>query len=310
MITKNIKKSFITIIAILIFLLNQKSYGQNTIESGIDNFLSEKQKELIYLIIKNDLTFYSSKKNTDTLYERIYKPDIIKTSTSELFKSYHENEISADDIYRNKKVIFSGIIADINRGIGEQYFIRFVLPDQFSSISAFFYTEYKEELAKLKRNQQYQVFCTCDGMSMGSPTLKQCKPINDWIEEEIIRILNDSYSKLKDLNKLKDISASENQFLIVMFLIKIKSDTEVEKFIKLFTKASITQHKGTSTQKDIIEFKNAFMGKEERVALERIITSFKTREDTEALESLDIFQKIELIKQEREKILSSGNNSN
>jgi hypothetical protein len=294
---KNIKKSFVIVITILVFLLNQKSYGQDTIETDIDSFLSEKQKEFMYLLIKEDLTFYSSKKNTDSLYERVYKPDIIKTSANELFKSYHENEISADDIYRNKKVILSGIIADINRGVGEQYYIRFVLPDQFSSISAFFYTEYKEELAKLKRNQHYRVFCICDGMLMGSPTLKQCKPVNDWIEEETIKILNNSYFNLKNLTKINDIFTNEDGYLIFMFFIKIKKDTEVEKLVNLL-KQGIEGNKKKQT-----EFLSILITEKEKNIFNKI-------ESTNDVKSLDIFQKIKLIKQEREKILSGDSNSN
>lgn len=302
MITKNIKKSFIIIIAILIFLLNQKSYGQNTIETDINNFLSEKQKEFMYLIIKKDLTSYISKKPTRIIHAGIYKQDIIITSASELFKNYHENEISADDIYRNKKVILRGIITDINRGIGEQYYIRFVLPDQFSSIIAFFDTKHKEHLAKLKRNQQYLVFCTCDGMSMGSPTLKQCEPINNWIEKESIRILSDSYFYLKNFNNINDIIIKnekevEKVFLYFLFVIKIKTDIEVEKLISLYPQALKDNKKAT-------EFLDLLFGEKEENIIKKAIAN------TDDIKSLDILQKIELIKQEREKILSGDSNSN
>lgn len=288
-------KIFLTAILVWVLLFSQKSYGQNTIEADIDNFLSEKQKELIYLFIKEDLTFYLSKKSTDTIYERVYRPDIIKTSANELFKSYHDNEISADDIYRNKKIILRGIIADINRGMGEQYFIRFALPNQFLSITAFFNTEYKEELAKLKRNQQYQVFCICDGMSMGSPILKHCKPINDWVEEETIKILNNSYFNLKSLTKIIDVFTSENQFLMVMFFIKVKTDIEVEKLVNLLKQ-------GVKDDKHITEFMGVLCGKKELSIMNNINENIKI-ENINSFKSLDIFQKIELIKQEREKIL-------
>ena len=139
---------FFILTSAFISLFSEENSSENTVKVGINNFLSKKQKQLIYFLIKDGLTSWSSNSKTkNSIFDDL---DVIKVSTDKLFKDYNENEIKADNIYRNKKIVLSGVISSINRGIGEQYFVDFVSPKSFSSISAFFDDEYKEKLSKLK----------------------------------------------------------------------------------------------------------------------------------------------------------------
>ena len=148
---------FFILTSAFISLFSEENSSENTVKVGINNFLSKKQKQLIYFLIKDGLTSWSSNSKTkNSIFDDL---DVIKVSTDKLFKDYNENEIKADNIYRNKKIVLSGVISSINRGIGEQYFVDFVSPKSFSSISAFFDDEYKEKLSKLKRHKNFSVFC-------------------------------------------------------------------------------------------------------------------------------------------------------
>ena len=85
-----------------------------------------------------------------------------KVDYKTLYKDYEDNAISADKKYRDKKLILTGTIANIDRDIGQSPYITFNV-DQYGAQSIKMSFNDDDVVASLKKGQKVTVVGTCGG---------------------------------------------------------------------------------------------------------------------------------------------------
>ena len=93
-----------------------------------------------------------------------------------LFKDYHANEVAADQKYKGKRLVYSGQISGIKKGAFGEIYIELRTPNQFMSAHAYLIKEQEAIAASLAKGQKVRWECKGDGLLIGSPMLKDCKP--------------------------------------------------------------------------------------------------------------------------------------
>jgi len=117
---------------------------------------------------------------SDTITDKALEQQIaVQVNVIQLYNDYKRNEISADNKYRNKKLIITGMIGSINRGIGDDYYITLIANNEYQDIRANFKVGYKDYLSKLQKFQNIKLSCVGDGMLIGSPILRDCTPYTE-----------------------------------------------------------------------------------------------------------------------------------
>lgn len=207
------------IIVITINLLRDKKPATNYVaptignEEIVDNKqnnsrlrFTDKKSKFMHLLLNDEINIYINYKDADTFYQDIIKDrNIVKVTASKLFNDYHSNEIKADDSYRNKEIILTGTISSIDRSVGNNYFLSLSTNEIFYTVQAHFGEEYKSILAELTKGQKYTMHCMGNGMLIQSPILKNCKPIQVWIDSEVESLFF-TLSRAIDSNKsIKEI---------------------------------------------------------------------------------------------------------
>lgn len=79
-----------------------------------------------------------------------------------LYKDYEDNPINADSKYKDKKLILTGTIANIDRDIGQSPYITFNI-DEYGAQSIKMSFEDDKAVAALKKGQKVTVVGTCGG---------------------------------------------------------------------------------------------------------------------------------------------------
>lgn len=97
----------------------------------------------------------------------------IEADADKLFADYKENEVSADNKYKGKRVIVAGVVASINKDFKNTAWVGLRTSNQFMPIHAEGLGV--EQVSKLKKGEVIAVTCTGAGMILGSPFLKDCK---------------------------------------------------------------------------------------------------------------------------------------
>jgi len=112
----------------------------------------------------------SEKRQANIDFERsngIESKDGVDTSSiirlaTDLTKDYIDNEISADNHYKDKQIIVQGIISDIKKGISGNAFI--VLEGTTSNRSVQCYMKEIDGIDKLKKGDKVFIKGKCDGL--------------------------------------------------------------------------------------------------------------------------------------------------
>lgn len=96
----------------------------------------------------------------------------------ELCKAYSENEVNADNLYKNKTLEITGTIEDIGKDILDRTYITLSDGETYSFKYAQCYFKDKTEIdkvASLKKGDEITIIGQCDGATLGSPSVKNCK---------------------------------------------------------------------------------------------------------------------------------------
>lgn len=194
---------------------------------------SDSQIRLLTYMVTEELSSFVYGRALDTLYKRMNP--MIRVSAQKLFSDYDDNEIKADSLYRDKELIVSWTIQSIDRGIGETYSLSLETENNgYNKVHAGFSVEYAPILAELHKGQIYVAHCICDGMLMHSPMLKDCKPIDTWIGNEVSSIIDDIKNCVNENSDklVKDLKAhiEENRVMFAIlasYILTISEDSPV-----------------------------------------------------------------------------------
>lgn len=162
----------------------------------------------------------------------------VRVSSDSLQINYDANEVLGDRKYRNKTLAVSGVVASIDRGIGDNYFVAlrgghnmFVNPHAQMADG---FTDY---LAGLKKGQKINLVCTGDGMLLGSATLNNCQPVDNWVSQKTTDFLDSIDVKIK----------SGDKFAVMVSFLSIALASKPNSFQKCLTDSKQGQEKCVET---------------------------------------------------------------
>jgi hypothetical protein len=96
----------------------------------------------------------------------------VEVTATKLANDYKANEVSADELYRDKVLRVSGVVDSIRKGITDDPYVVIRAGNAFMGVHANF--ENAGGLAGLAPGKQIVVRCIGNNVIMGSPMLKDC----------------------------------------------------------------------------------------------------------------------------------------
>lgn len=129
----------------------------------------------------------STDKSTDTLIEGtlnmednvkdISKPKekIMQVDVRDILSAYKNNEIGADNKYKDKLIQVNGLVANVKKDILGNLYVTLGTGSKFESpkIQAFFDDSMSKQLGILQKGEQLTVVCRVDGLMM-NVIVKEC----------------------------------------------------------------------------------------------------------------------------------------
>lgn len=95
----------------------------------------------------------------------------------EIFDDYEANEVAADQKYKGKEIIIVGTVQSIDKDAFNAIVVHLQTRNQFMSVSATLQDKYESEAALMKRGDIVDFSCVGAGRVIGSPILKDCRPL-------------------------------------------------------------------------------------------------------------------------------------
>lgn len=100
---------------------------------------------------------------------------VIKISAEKLYKAFDDNSIAAEEKYKGKLVQVSGKIDSIDESFWGTPYVRLKADDYgFTSVTCYFSSSDKSELASLQKNQSITIEGTCGSMSLLDVDVQNC----------------------------------------------------------------------------------------------------------------------------------------
>ncbi len=124
-----------------------------------------------YLTNKNDYIAYVKKVNPNNPY--VPKVDL-EINAIDLFEAYEANEVAADELYKDKKVLIEGVVGSIGKDITNAPYVSLEI-GYLKSVNCYFSDENNKELSKLIKGDRVQIIGKCGGLSLTSVIIKKCE---------------------------------------------------------------------------------------------------------------------------------------
>ncbi|MBV7440475.1 OB-fold putative lipoprotein [Weeksellaceae bacterium TAE3-ERU29] len=142
-------------------------------QEGVSNWFGEPDGEYIYkeLATKQGYLEYAKQYYPDNPY--IIKVDK-EISATALYSAYEQNEISADEMYKNKKLGITGTISNIGKDIFDSPYISLEV-DFLQNVNCYFDKDNNKFISQLRKGQQITIIGTCKGMSLTDVIIKNCE---------------------------------------------------------------------------------------------------------------------------------------
>lgn len=107
-------------------------------------------------------------------------------SATLLQSEYERNEVAADLRFRNKNLIVEALIKSIDRGAGENYYLKLEgRTNTFSNPRAKMEDGQLNYLANLNKGEKVFLACKGDGMVMGDALLANCLPLEVYARQKV-----------------------------------------------------------------------------------------------------------------------------
>lgn len=101
--------------------------------------------------------------------------EVMQVGIQNLLSAYEDNEIGADNRYKDKLVQVTGIVDSVKKDILDNLYVTLGTGRQFQipTVQAFFDDSMNEQLGQLSKGQQLTVVCRIDGLMM-NVLAKEC----------------------------------------------------------------------------------------------------------------------------------------
>ena len=110
-------------------------------------------------------------------------------SSSALYTEYHNNEVRADENYKGRLLIIWGVIEEIRSGgvLSPMSLDLRVNEHSWDEVNCYFKEERRGELIPLQKGQVILVGGTCNGLTLGDPSLSKCFVIGPY-SKKLVRL--------------------------------------------------------------------------------------------------------------------------
>ena len=130
------------------------------------------ENQYSYLLRKDRYNSYLKEKYPDSPY---YIDIDIETTPQEICGEYEDNEVSADNKYKGKKVAITGTIERIIKsGFSDDPIIVFK-GTFIKDVKFYFSKDSNNEISNLSKGDEITIVGTCKGMTLGDVVLHKCK---------------------------------------------------------------------------------------------------------------------------------------
>ncbi|MGG4609651.1 OB-fold protein [Providencia sp. Me31A] len=197
---------FKKIVIPLFFGLSSLSFAESVIE------LSSNENEILNSLINDDI------ETSFTGGESLFSNNIIYSSANDMRDVYSKNEARGDKKFKGKDIIISGVVDNIHSGIGDIPQVHLKTKDKFHGVVLSFSKDYQDIPIDLDKNQKVTFYCKGSSVVVGSPTLKNCAPI-EVAKEYIKNDIDNSFQYA-----LKNPSKADKTHAQIISTIKYLSD--------------------------------------------------------------------------------------
>ncbi|HHI0811467.1 TPA: hypothetical protein ACP4UQ_000753 [Escherichia coli] len=145
----------------------------------------------------------------------------IVSSAEQIAADYDANEARGDKHYKNKAIVITGAVEKIRSGIGSIPTVELKGGSEGNDVSLNFSKEYEGLAIDLNKGDLVSYACAGEGSIMGHPVLRDCMPVNAYIDAVSESSYKDTIALLKGKNGNDEESAN-----IILFSKMITKLTE------------------------------------------------------------------------------------
>ncbi|WKZ83960.1 OB-fold putative lipoprotein [Ralstonia pickettii] len=100
----------------------------------------------------------------------------LPVKAQELFGAYEDNEVAADQKYKDKSLLVTGTVQSIDKDFTDSIVVKLASGNPFMAVHAYLDDQHAAMAASLKKGAKVALVCVGDGRIVGSPMLKGCGP--------------------------------------------------------------------------------------------------------------------------------------
>ena len=98
----------------------------------------------------------------------------VAVSALQLYLDYQANEVSADNLYKGRRLAVSDALTGISKDFTNEIYLTLRTPDEFMNVRADLQPSEVQKASQLKKGSLITVACEGNGMIVGTPMLKDC----------------------------------------------------------------------------------------------------------------------------------------
>ena len=139
-------------------------------QKGISNWNSKGNYLYPYMATKEGYMNYIKQINPDN--PLIPKVDM-EVTASELYRAYEANEVSADQQYKGKRLLITGVVENIGKDVMDNPYVALKI-DFLKGVNCYFDDENNKVLSQLSKGQKIQIIGTCAGLTLTDVVVRDC----------------------------------------------------------------------------------------------------------------------------------------
>ena len=140
-------------------------------QKGISNWNSKGNYLYPYMATKEGYMNYIKQINPDN--PLIPKVDM-EVTASELYRAYEANEVSADQQYKGKRLLITGVVENIGKDVMDNPYVALKI-DFLKGVNCYFDDENNKVLSHLSKGQKIQIIGTCAGLTLTDVVVRDCE---------------------------------------------------------------------------------------------------------------------------------------
>lgn len=163
---------------------------------------SENEKVMLISLYKYDLEKHINSGKS------MFSWATIVSSAEKISADYEANEARGDKDYKEKAIVITGAVEKIRSGIGGVPTVELSNESGINNVSLNFAKEYEMLAIDLNKGDQVSYACVGEGSIMGNPVLRDCMPVDAYVDAVSESNYKDTVALLKNRNGNDEESAN------------------------------------------------------------------------------------------------------